>query len=75
MYQQATRLLDVRTANITEMLIKRGESLLACINALSLLDKKQAWLSVSVPAGGKAGTRIRDKVRRGRIQAYPPPRS
>jgi len=63
MYQQATRLLGVRSSNITEVLIKRGESLLACINALSLLDKKQAWLSVSVPASGKAGSRIRDKVR------------
>lgn len=62
MYQQATRLLGVRSSNITEVLIKRGESLLACINALSLLDKKQAWLSVSVPASGKAGSRIRDKV-------------
>lgn len=53
MYQQSKRLKVTRNGrgfSVFDIAVKRASSLLAAINALSLLDKRQAWLAISSPS-------------------------
>lgn len=52
MYQQAKRLEVTRKSrdfSVYDVTVKQASSLLAAINALSLLDKRQAWLATPLP--------------------------
>lgn len=54
MYQQAKRLEGSRRSKDFapyDIGVRQGSSYLAAINALSLLDKRQAWLANPLPAG------------------------
>jgi nuclear pore complex protein Nup160 len=60
MYQQAKRLEGSRKSkdfSPYDVGIKQASSYLAAINALSLLDKRQAWLANPLPR--EAHTRVR----------------
>lgn len=62
MYAQATRFGEVSTTklNRTEIAAFRARSYLAAINALSLVDKRNAWISVQVsPNSPRANKRRR----------------
>lgn len=52
MYQQAKRLevtQKTRDVSASDLAVKQARSYLAAINALSLLDKQQAWLPNALP--------------------------
>ena len=60
MYQQAKRLevtQKTRDISASDLAVKQARSYLAAINALSLLDKQQAWLPNALPQG--TPTRVR----------------